>query len=68
MRVLTHPSPYRTTMQPQPDRELAVLLLILWIFGPLLAAGISLFVLWFLIKSAVYHGVSRAIRETAPRR
>lgn len=55
-------------MQPQPDRELAVLLLILWIFGPLLAAGISLFVLWFLIKSAVYHGVSRAIRETAPRR
>ena len=49
---------------PQPDKELAVLLLIVWILGPLFGAGISLAVLWWLIKSAVYHGVVRAIRDT----
>jgi len=58
-----HPSPYCTSM-PQPDKELAILLLIVWILGPLFGAGISLAVLWWLIKSAVYHGVVRAIRDT----
>lgn len=45
-----------------------ILFWILWIFGPLFLSMISLFVLWFLIKSAVYHGVSRAMLEYGPRR